>query len=79
MEVNGFIIKQMREDAGLPRDTFSAICPPAELELIEVKNEGALEVILDLCGKLNIFYHQAFPEATLLTEVSLLNIVRSLH
>ena len=79
MKVNGFIIKQIRENAGLPRNTFSEICSPADLELIETKNEGSLEIILDLCGNLGIPYYQVFPESILLTEVFLLNIVRCLH
>ncbi|MBO0454142.1 hypothetical protein [Candidatus Enterococcus murrayae] len=79
MEVNGFIIKQAREDAGLPRDTFTTICSSADLEQIEAKNEGTLEIILDICAKLEIPYHQVFPETILSTEISLLNIVRCLH
>lgn len=79
MKVNGFIIKQMREHASLARDNFTAICSTADLELIEEKNWGILEVVLDLCKTLEIPYQKAFPESTLLNEVSLLNIVRCLH
>lgn len=79
MKVNGHIIKQTREDMGLPLDALDIICSPADLELIELKNEGILEVVLDLCTRLSIPYHQVFPETTLLSEVSLLNIVRCLH
>ncbi|WP_251867968.1 hypothetical protein [Enterococcus malodoratus] len=79
MKVNGHIIKQTREDMGLTLDALDIICSPADLELIELKNEGILEVVLDLCTRLSIPYHQVFPETTLLSEVSLLNIVRCLH
>lgn len=79
MDVNGYIIKQSRKSAGIPREALAAICSTADLELIELKNEGILEVILDLCMRLQIPYHQVFPDTILLAEVPLLNIVRCLH
>lgn len=79
MEVNGFIIKQKREEAGLTYTDFEEICSAADLKLIEIRNDGILEVILDLCMKLNIPYHLAFPDEILLSEITLLNIVRGLH
>jgi hypothetical protein len=44
MEVNGYIIEQSRKSAGIPREALGAICAPADLEWIEMKNEGILEV-----------------------------------
>ena len=79
MNVNGDIIRQKREKAGIAREDFKTICSPADLELIEDKNIGILEVILDLCMKLDVPYHHAFPDTVLLTETSLLDIVRCLH
>jgi len=79
MEVNGYIIEQTRKSAGIPREALGAICAPADLEWIEMKNEGILEVVLDLCRTLEIPYHHVFPDTILCTEFSLLNIVRCLH
>lgn len=79
MEVNGRIIKQTREKTALSPADLIAICSPADLEAIELQNDGILEVVLDLCMRLKIPYHQVFTEETLLMELSLLNIVRCLH
>lgn len=79
MKVNGNLIKQVRESANISPESLSEICFPADLELIESENEGILEVILDLCMRLKIPYHQVFSDQTLLTEVSLLNIIGCLH
>lgn len=79
MKVNGHIIKQRREKAGLSREALNTICLPADLESIEIENEGILEVVLDLCMKLEIPYHHVFSDTVLLTEITLLNIVRCLH
>lgn len=54
MEVNGYIIEQSRKSAGIPREALGVICAPADLEWIEMKNEGILEVVLDLCRTLEI-------------------------
>lgn len=62
MEVNGYIIKQARKNACLTRDALNDICSSADLVLIEEKSKGILEVILDLCMKLEIPYLQIFPE-----------------
>lgn len=79
MEVNGHIIKQTREKAGLSREALSTTCSPADLKSIEMENQGILEVVLDLCRELEIPYHQVFSDTILLAEVTLLNIVRCLH
>lgn len=79
MKVNGYIIKQRREEAQLTYNDFEVICSSADLKLIEMKSEGILEVILDLCMRLDIPYHLVFPEEILLSEITLLNIVRGLH
>ncbi|MGM0265418.1 hypothetical protein IGI38_002176 [Enterococcus sp. AZ128] len=50
----GYIIKQARKNACLTRDALNDICSPADLVLIEEKSKGILEVILDLCMKLEI-------------------------
>lgn len=79
MKVKGYIIRQKREEVGISAESLSAICSPIDLEQIEIKNKGILEVIIDLCMKLKIPYHHVFPDRILLSEGPLLNIIRCLH
>ncbi|MFC4772884.1 hypothetical protein [Enterococcus hermanniensis] len=79
MRANGSIIRQQREAQQLTYEDLKFICSSDDLMMIEQKNEGILEIILDLCQRLEVPYHKAFSKATLSSEVFMLHIIRCLH
>lgn len=79
MRANGSIIRQQREARQLTYEDLAFICSTEDLIMLEQKNEGILEIILDLCQRLDIPYHKVFPKTTLASEVFMLQLIRCLH